>query len=179
MIGVIVEGTSDEKVIREITHKLGVPVEIRRSKRGAKIQSPTKTKTFAVELLSHCEKVVILKDSHCADPHEKEHALEEKLKDLGVSFDGTVRICMVVHAIESWLLADDEAIGDYLRSEVRDIYNPENECKPDKVLNEIFKRYGLDYFKGGEAPREIAKRLSLDKVIKKCPSFIKFKTFIE
>jgi hypothetical protein len=179
MIGVIVEGASDEKVIREITHKLGVTVAIRRSKRGAKIQSPTKTKTFAVELLGHCEKVIILKDSHCSDPHEKERALEEKLKDLGLSFDGTVRICMVVHAIESWLLADEEAIGDYLRSKVRGIYNPENECQPDEILAEIFKKTGRDYLKGGEAPRELAKRLSLDSVIKKCPSFIKFKTFIE
>ncbi|MGC9444635.1 MAG: DUF4276 family protein [Candidatus Methanospirareceae archaeon] len=178
MIGVIVEGASDEKVIREIAHKLGVPAKIRRSRRGATIQSPRKTKSYVEDLLADCEKVVILKDSHCADPHEKERHLREKLDALGLSVEGDLHICMVVHAIESWLLADEVAIGDYLNSEVREIYNPENECKPEEVLNELFKRSGRVYLKGGEAPRQIARRLRVEKVIIKCPSFKRFKAFI-
>jgi len=178
MIGVIVEGTSDEKVIREITHKLGVPVKIRRSRRGATIQSPRKTGSDVEDLLADCEKVVILKDSHCADPHEKERHLREKLGGLGLPVEGDLHICMVVHAIESWLLADEAAIGDYLSSEVREIHSPENECKPEDVLDELFKRSGRVYLKGGEAPRELARRLRVEKVITKCPSFKKFKALI-
>lgn len=178
-MGIIVEGESDEKVIREITNKLGVNAKIRRSKRGAKIQSPKKTKSYVLDLLYDCDKVVILKDSHCSDPYEKERNLEEGLKELEVSFNGSIQICIVVHAIESWRLADEEAIGDYLTSAVKEIKNPEDECEPDKVLDEIFKKNGRVYLKGGVAPGEIAKRLSLEQLIKKCPSFIKFKTFIE
>ncbi len=178
MIGVIVEGESDEKVIREITRKLEVPAKIRRSRRGATIQSPRKTGSYVADLRSDCEKVVILKDSHCADPQEKERNLGESLRESGLSPDGTISICMVIHAIESWLLADEDAIGDYLSSKVREIHNPENECKPDEVLAEIFKKKGRDYLKGGEAPREIARRLRLEKVLRKCPSFKKFKTII-
>ncbi|RZN37999.1 MAG: DUF4276 family protein [Methanophagales archaeon ANME-1-THS] len=177
MMGVIVEGTSDEKVIREITTKLGINAEIRMSRRGAKIQSPKKTKSF-VDLLHDCDKIVILKDSHCSDPEAIESNLRKRLRELGLSFDGNIRICIVVHAIESWLLADEEAIGDYLGSKVKEVLNPENACKPEEVLDGIFKKNGREYLKGGEAPRELAKRLRLEKVITKCPSFIKFKAFI-
>jgi hypothetical protein len=179
MIGVIVEGESDEKVIREITQKLGVPAKIRRSRRGATIQNPRKTGSYVVDLLSDCEKVVILKDSHCSDPHEKEEKLRERLQEEGLLVDGDLHVCIVVHAIESWLLADEEAIGDYLSSKVREIHNPENECKPEEVLDELFKRYGKVYLKGGDAPGELARRLNLEKVSHKCPSFKKCKALIE
>jgi 5S rRNA maturation endonuclease (ribonuclease M5) len=177
MLGVIVEGPSDEKVIREITNKLGITAEIRMSRRGAKIQSPKKTKSF-VDLLHDCDKIVILKDSHCSDPEEIESNLGKRLRELGLAFDGNIRICIVVHAVESRLLADEDAIGDYLGSKVKEVHNPENACKPEEILDGIFKKNGREYLKGGEAPREIAKRLRLEKVIKKCPSFIKFKAFI-
>jgi len=75
-------------------------------------------------------------------------------------------------------LADGEAIGDYLGSKIREVHNPENALKLEEVLDGIFKQNGREYVKGGEAPREIAKRLRVEKVITKCPSFIKCKAFI-
>jgi hypothetical protein len=179
VIGFIVEGPSDEKVVEEICRKLQVQPKIKRMRKAI---NPRKAKAFAEFLLGlDCERVIILQDSHCSSPVKVEENLRNRLieESLKAKMNRAVKICIVVHAIESWLLADEEAIGDYLRSKVRGIYNPENECKPDVVLDEIFKRYGRDYFKGGEAPREIAKRLSLERVTEKCPSFIKFKTFIE
>lgn len=179
MIGFIVEGRSDEKVVEEICRKLQVQPKIKQMRKAI---NPRKAKAFADLLLDlSCEKVIILKDSHCSTPTKieinlRDRLIEESLRD---KIDREVRICIVVHAIESWLLADEEAIGDYLRSKVKGIHNPENECKPEDVLDEIFKKNNREYLKGGEAPREIAKRLSLENVIKKCPSFIKFKTFIE
>ncbi len=91
---------------------------------------------------------------------------------------GGLHICMVVHAIESWLLADEEAISDYLGSKVKELRDPENECKPEEVLEELFKRTGKVYLKGGDAPGEIARRLKLEKVVTKCPSFKNFKALI-
>ena len=173
------EGTSDEKVVEEICRKLQVQPKIKRMRKAI---NPRKAKAFAELLLGmDCERVIILQDSHCSSPVKVEENLRNRLieESLKAKIDREVKICIVAHAIESWLLADEEAIGDYLRSNVRGIYEPENECKPDEVLNELFKKHGRDYFKGGEAPREIAKRLSLERVTKKCPSFIKFKTFIE
>ena len=178
MIGFIVEGPSDEKVVEEICRKLQVQPKIKQMRKAI---NPRKAKAFADFLLDmSCEKVIILKDSHCSNPTKieinlRDRLIEESLRD---KIDREVRICIVVHAIESWLLADEEAIGDYLRSKVKGIHNPENECKPEDVLDGFFKKNNREYLKGGEAPREIAKRLRLEKVIKKCPSFIKFKTFI-
>lgn len=168
------EGSSDKKVIEEICKKIHVKPEIRHKRPGGGI-SPGKSESYAKDLLykKSCKKVIILKDSHCSDPAEVERKTIEKIK-----FNENVKICIVVHAIESWLLADEEAIGDYLKSKVKEIHNPENACKPEEILDEIFKENNREYLKGGEDPREIAKRLRLEKVIKKCPSFIKFKTFI-
>lgn len=174
MIGFVVEGSSDKKVIEEICKKIHVKPEIRHKRPGGGI-SPRKTESYAKDLLykKSCKKVIILKDSHCSDPAEVERKTRDKIK-----FNENVKICIVVHAIESWLLADEEAIGDYLSSKIKEIHNPENACKPEEVLGGIFKKNGREYLKGGEDPREIAKRLRLEKVIKKCPSFIKFKQFI-
>jgi len=178
VIGFIVEGPSDEKVAEELSRKLRIQSKIKQMHGTI---NPKKAKAFADLLLDmDCENVLILKDSHCSDPAKIEKNLRDRLieESLRDKIDREVKICIVVHAIESWLLADEEAIADYLGSRVKGINNPENECKPDEVLDEIFRKHGKDYLKGGEAPREIAKRLSLEKVAKKCPSFIKFKTFI-
>jgi len=178
VIGFVVEGPSDEKVVEEICQKLQI---LQKIKKMRKAMNPRKVKAFADFLLDqNCENVIILKDSHCSDPENIEKNLRDRLieESLRDKIDREVRICIVVHAIESWLLADEEAIGDYLRSKVKGIHNPENECQPEDVLDGIFKKNNREYLKGGEAPREIAKRLSLEKVAKKCPSFIKFKTFI-
>ncbi len=179
MIGFIVEGRSDEKVVEEISKKLRVFPKI---KKMGKTISPRKAKAFAEFLLDmDCEKVIILKDSHCSNPTKIEENLRNRLEEesLRDKINGNVKICIVVHAIESWLLADEEAIGDYLGAKIKGIPNPENACKPEEVLDEMFKKNGMEYLKGGEDPREIAKRLRLENVITKCPSFIKFKQIIE
>jgi len=179
LIGFIVEGRSDEKVIEEICKKLRVFPKI---KKMGKTISPRKAKVFAEFLLDmSCEKVIILKDSHCSDPMKTEENLRNRLEEesLRDKINGNVKICIVVHAIESRLLGDEETIGDYLGAKVKRVINPENACKPEEVLDEIFKKNRRGYLKGGEDPREIAKRLRLEEIIKNCPSFIKFKQLIE
>lgn len=128
MIGFIVEGRSDEKVVEEISKKLRVFPKI---KKMGKTISPRKAKAFAEFLLDlDCEKVIILKDSHCSNPTKIEENLRNRLEE-------------------------------------------------ENLRDKMFKKNGMEYLKGGEDPKEIAKRLKLEKVITKCPSFIKFKQIIE
>lgn len=170
MIGIIVEGISDMRVIRGIRGKLSTEVEIRKMNgwRPAKIEARIKELLFR-----GCEKVIILKDSHSRDPSGVRREIERKLE-----FGGKVKLCVVTHAIESWLLADERAIGDYLSTEVKEISEPENICKPDEILEEIFSRKDKHYYKGGREPAEIARRLDLEKVIGKCSSFREFSEII-
>jgi 5S rRNA maturation endonuclease (ribonuclease M5) len=128
LIGFIVEGRSDEKVVEEISKKLRVFPKI---KKMGKTISPRKAKAFAEFLLDlDCEKVIILKDSHCSNPTKIEENLRNRLEE-------------------------------------------------ENLRDKMFKKNGMEYLKGGEDPKEIAKRLKLEKVITKCPSFIKFKQIIE
>jgi hypothetical protein len=185
MIGFVVEGPSDEKIIQEISRKLRINAEIRRPTRGEKIQSPKKTSSYTKDLLyKGCEKVIILKDSHSSNPIKVEEDLRNKLKEesLKDKMDKNVKICIVVHAIESWLLADEKAVGNYLNVRIEKIRNPESIYNPSEKIDKIFKKfkgYKRKYYKGGEDPREIAKRLDLENIMEKCPSFKKFVGILE
>lgn len=151
MIGFVVEGRSDRSAVYEICRKLNLKTKesfIRPIRGGF---NPRRVKSHAEDLLSGgCEKVIILRDSHSSDPLEKREEVKEKLQRVELKIREGVKLCIVVHAIESWFLADEKAIGDYLGIKVREIHNPENICKPDERLEGIFKAKERSYLKGGK-----------------------------
>jgi len=168
VIGFVVEGPSDEKVLLELAKKINIKIETRVPRPGGGTRY-RKIKRFATDLLNRkgCKKVCFLKDSHCSSP---EKIKDQVLKEIGRG----IKICIVVHAIESWLLADEKAIEDYLQIKIKPVPSPEHHCKPDDVLDDLFRKAGKRYFKGGKDPAEIAKRLNLNQVQKKCTSFRNF-----
>src|SRR6266511_3907459 len=93
-------------------------------------------------------KVVALKDSHCrTDVDAYRHEVLERLNNV----EG-LEICLVVHAIESWLLGDANAVGEYLGTKVKPIADPEKLCKPEEELGHIFRLRGRTYVKRADAP---------------------------
>jgi len=124
-------------------------------------------------LSSGCRKTIILKDLH----RSTQAQIEERFNQVG--FGSDAKLCIIVNAIEAWLVADEKAIGDYLSSEVKAVHNPEEIPRPDEFLNNIFKKIrGRPYLKGGKDPAEIAKRLRLNIVEQKCPSFREFRAAV-
>lgn len=171
MIGFVTEGGSDVSVVREICQKVGIKTQFRRM-RGNNLG---KGKRLA-DLLSAagCKKVIILKDLHRSTPSE----IDTKFREAGL--EGEAKLCIVVKAIESWLLADEKALSDYVGSEVKRVHNPEDISKPDEFLDGIFKKEkGRAYLKGGKDPSEIAKKLRLRVVEKRCPSFKEFRAAVQ
>ena len=170
MIGFVTEGPSDKSIVQEICRQLGIRTDVRRM-RGNNFG---KARALSARLFdAGCKKVIILKDLHTSTPSE----IEGKFR--GEGFQSQVSLCIVVKAIESWLLADEKALSDYLGSEVEAISNPEDISEPDELLEDIFRREkGRSYIKGGRDPDEIAKRLRLRIVEKKCPSFKEFKAAV-
>lgn len=163
-VGVIVEEPSAVAFVKKIAEKLGIHVEIRVGKGRERLK--TKLEAYA-GLLADCEKIIALVDSHCSDPAEVE-------RSFGII--SNVQLCLVVHAIESWLLADRDALIRILRnSQLKTPPNPESFCKPEEELDNLFEKHGKRYIKGRDE-KEIAEFMELETVTRKCPSFANFRT---
>lgn len=162
-VGVIVEEPSAVALVKRIAEKVKVSTQIRVARGRETLKK--KLDAYARLLSDECQKVIALVDSHCSDPSGVE-------KNFGVV--SNVIICVVVHAIESWLLADKEAIAKTLRvSEVKTTQSPEQLCKPEEELSILFEKHNKRYIKSRDAAK-IAEFISPKTLAKKCPSFKKF-----
>src|SRR5439155_12630977 len=114
-IGLIVEGASDKPVVEALLANQDVNPVIRIAG-GAKILSAP---SWMVPRLyaDGAVKVIALKDAHCrTDVVRYRRQVSEQLGQIM-----GLEICLVVHAIESWLLADSDAIASYLGSSVKPV----------------------------------------------------------
>jgi hypothetical protein len=99
-----------------------------------------------------------------------------------MGFPPQARLLVIAREIETWFLADEEALGDYLGVRVRSFPEPEGILDPKEKLNRIFEKARGEkcgYYEAGTDPAEIAKRLRLEVLERKCPSFKAFKNEVE
>jgi len=170
-IGLIVEGESDRRALEKIFSRIGVDVEFR-IVQGFPVR---KINAFAREMRnSGCKKVLILRDTECKEKIERYEELKDKIREL----EG-IEVCFAQCSLESWLLADEEAIESLLRERTRKpvkieiISNPESIPDPKNKMNEIFRRtkgFKLGYIEVTHAP-EIASRANISKLEEKCQNF--------
>ena len=166
-VGLVVEDKHTE-AIKEIGKKLGIKPIIRRQRGRINVR---KASAFANELLRSCEKVIILGDADCNEEGERER-LQRIYGLLPEGLRERVHICIVVHELESWLLADENAISKRLGKNVRAVPNPESIHDAKEYLEELFEEVGEKYLTkfGGE----IAKHVNVEKLREKCASFADF-----
>ena len=92
----------------------------------------------------------------------------------------SVHICIIVHELESWLLADENAISKRLGKNVRAVPNPESihDAKEylEELLEEAGKKYSTKYLP--KLKREIAKHVNVEKLREKCASFADFEGMV-
>ncbi|MBS7250509.1 MAG: DUF4276 family protein [Candidatus Freyarchaeota archaeon] len=167
-IGLIVEDRYPE-AIKKICEKIGINTEIRRQRGRINVR---KAASHAKTLLNTCEKVIILPDAHCNPQREKER-VSKVYSNLPQELKGRVKICVIVHEIESWLLADENSLSQHLKFDSK-IAHPEEICNAKEYLEQIFKKSGKTYLTS--MAKEIATQIDINKVSQKCPSF---KNFIE
>lgn len=166
-IGFIVEGPSDGLVIKTLLKDTDI-IPMIRVLEGSKVLTDSSWVTGHL-YEAGAKLVLALKDSHCCPD-------VNKYKEWVCQRMGSVQgltVCIVVHAIESWLLADEEALRDYLRGSIQTQHTPEKHCKPEEILNDLFHQHGRTYFKRSDAPA-IASRVRKDIVKGRCPSFACF-----
>ena len=170
-VGLVVEDKYPE-AIEEISKKLGVKPIIRRQRGRISVK---KASAFAKELLRSCEKVIILGDADCNEEGERER-LQRIYGLLPEGLRERVHICIVVHELESWLLADENAISKVIGKNVKPVENPESIHDAKEYLEELFEEAGEKYLTkfGGE----IAKHVNVEKLREKCASFADFKRMV-
>jgi len=173
-VGLVVEDEHTE-AIKEIGKKLGIKPIIRRQRGRINVR---KASAFAKELLRSCEKVLILGDADCDERKERER-LQRIYEHLPEGLRGRVHICIIVHELESWLLADENAISKRLGKNVRAVPNPESIHDAKEYLEELFEEFeeaGEKYLTkfGGE----IAKYVDVEKLGEKCASFADFERMV-
>lgn len=167
-IGVILEEPSAEPFVRRIAEWSGVHIEIRISRGKGNLRN--KIVSYANELSRNCNKVLAVVDSHCSDPI----LVEQDFLEASASSTINIHICVVVHALESWLLADSQALARKLRTRrLRTPANPETLCKPEEELDRLFQLHDKQYIKNRDVEK-IIELARLSVIAHKCASFERF-----
>ena len=150
------EGESDEKVLPILGHRIltGSPAFKALNLRGkGNLLNLTKVASIIKYNLreSHdISKVLLCIDSECTDVEATKLQLATPEQALQRSFpDLPVRYVVVDHSLEGWLLQDREAIQETLgrNSKLPQYGNPEENCRPAELLQELFEKNGRYYKK--------------------------------
>jgi hypothetical protein len=180
-LAIIVPGLSDEGAIKELLKKMRVHgVRVDNAHGDARVFSKMKGLARNLERLGF-DKVIGLRDCECSDPSEYRKKANREIK--AVRQQGIkkvdVRFCIMVHALEAWLLADESAIKEVIRKELkRSFSNPEAPCEPKKIMKGLFSKAGFYYQTGTKYAPEIAKHSDIKVIAKQCPSFREFQKLV-
>lgn len=147
-VSVLCEGISDFESIKEIFKKENINnIGIRNFKGRDRLL--TKVNKYILNLGGTIDIFIIVVDSHCTNSsityNDVYNSIEESIVE-------KVRIHVIKHALESWFLAEGNAINRKFRKNFRFPSNPEGICQPDKELVGFLRRAGrLKYNKSIDA----------------------------
>lgn len=140
---------------------------------------PEKMRAHFIFLLKQhrdLSKIIACVDSECTDPGQIQPRVDQVQRKLTeFKLGPPIRYVVVVHAVEGWLAADAEAVGQVLRMDVSTHIpaNLEHVCKPADLLAEIFEKCGRDFRKTLHDP-EIAEHSDPEKIAHRNSSFQHF-----
>ena len=145
-IGLVVEEPSCQKFVEKIAERVGTSIDVVCAHGRGNLKR--KLDDY-VSLLEELPKVIVLVDSHCCpNPSQVENEFVPSARH-----HTNVHVCVVVHALESWLLADSTALSRKFRARsIRTPNSPESICKPEEELQRIYRRFNKVYRKTREPP---------------------------
>jgi hypothetical protein len=124
-------------------------------------------------------KFIFCVDSECTDPAKIENDLKPCKKVVN-KIHSKVHFLIIVHALETWLAADKNALAVILNAN-KEIHTPgnlENECRPAGLLKDIFHKNDRKYIKSEHA-LTIARHADPAEIAKRCKSFRQFQSLIQ
>lgn len=186
-IGLFVEGPTDKKVIPILVRKiLAAPTGkiVSRVVPQGDLLNPRKIQSYIEKdlLLEHRDltRLIICRDSECTNPKQIEQdfrPVERELQRLKLKIP--VRLCVVVHALESWLMSDAESLKNFLGGArtLRIPKNSESLCKPKETLRKLFRKANRDYNPLRDYPK-IAEMANVERIAQNNVSFDRFRKLL-
>lgn len=156
--------------------KIGIETRVKR--RGDLLNKEQVKKYIDFLLLTHPDisKIIVCVDSECTPEKEMEKTTNNIEVELKPRIKRPIYFANIVHALEGWLLADQDNIRKYLGSRVS-IHIPPSaplECKPKEVIKAIFRKAGGKKFLYTRDNPKIAENLDVKKAAKCNKSFANF-----
>jgi hypothetical protein len=182
--GVIVEGQFDVGVYEEFIRKICPEARDIRPRIAGGCAQLMKKFPSLLRSLEHVtqqggpvEKALVIRDADCRDTAAVEAKMQKSASQGSFSFPGSVGFHAVKQEMETWLLADPEAINRVAASRggkaTPRIPDPLEDLQdPKEKLMDALSRSGLNYTPA--VCREIAKETDLTKLRIRCPSFATF-----
>ncbi len=164
-VGLVVPGESDKSVLEILLAASGASVARYAVAKGDDRVSAEAEKYVRQLSRQRCRRAVVLRDCECTDPEQVAAPLRAK------SYAIPTAVCVAKHALEGWLLADEEAVAQAVGAVVNVPPSPEAECRPKDVLRDLFRRHlKRSYVETVDGPR-IARRVDVSQLTNRCPSF--------
>ncbi len=182
--GLVVEGEYDAEILLEFVRKImGAEVVVRVRACGGR--SKFRKLPGYLQELQHClsgrsvDKVLVVQDCDRRPMQEVEGRLNQQVPAWASSFPRGVQVHGVRQAIESWLMADANAINAVRREEgapgrdVGEIREQIEEIEDPKTrFRQMLSEAGLPYTPA--VCRKVAAAVDLDRLRRQCPSFESF-----
>ncbi len=184
-VGIVVEGPDDVAVYPVLVKRIDRGIErVHPRECGGRRKLGDKFVVFLREFAGNpaafgIRKVFVILDSDCADAGHIEGGLREIFDRSGLRPPFEVSFHATKCKIESWLLADEEAINRVSTRRggcdgVGRIDTDLEELKEaDRVYGQVLSRVGLQ--DTVSVMREIASSADLDRIAQRCPGFNSFR----
>jgi len=182
--GIVVEGDYDGGVFVEIIKKICPEADDTRVLQAGGSAQVMKKFPGLLRGLEHVtrqggpvEKALVIRDADCKDPAEIEAKMQKSAEGRRFSFPAGVSFHVVKQEMETWLLADADAINRVAESRckrpIARVLDRLEELQDAKgKLMATLSQSGLNYT--AAVCREIAKEIDLAKLRTRCPSFQAF-----
>ena len=177
--GIVVEGDYDSAALPEIIKKcLSSDIEIIARPCGDKSQLMKKFPGF-LEAFRYAkggapvDKALVIRDADNKNPDELLKKMKSKIAGRNY-LDFEVKFIIIVQELETWLLADENAISKVSGKTVSRVNEDlESISHPKEKLWDILFVAGLPYT--AEVARKIAKESDIFRIENRCPKFKEFK----
>lgn len=179
-VGIIAEDQSDVDVLIGIIRQIKPDSAFDRCKGSGSGKLVSKCNAYSKYLHDKgCTHLVIIRDSDGEKPITLKNQIKKALKKSAIS---NHIIVVAVHEIESWLLADMDAIHKSFSAGVanlpKQITSPEEIPDPKRHLKKLVrKQYKMPYMNTVHN-KKIAEQINVNKIRSKCQSFCELFDFI-
>ena len=181
--GLVVEGEYDKVALTELIRKcVGAPTEVVPRLCGGSIMNkfPGMLEEFRrFKQGTHVDKALVVRDANGKDPEEVVLRMEGKISNRHYPFP--VRFMAIVRELETWLLADNQAISQVTQQYSGRTVAAVNETLEDIVapkerLKSLLAKADVPYT--DEVARKIAAAVDIERLTYRCPGFRRFQVAV-